>query len=315
VGAVPASQLGTARLRHAEAASRLLNEPMKRTLYTNTPEVLRRVRVTIVGAGVIGASNGVCAGQRCSPCGGATGCKTVGSAYVSSNPTPATTCENGPGLRKRGPAARFLLVTPCIRMRHHGSMYGSVHVHMVYSVRVKLAVRITARFAVGRPSRRGEEVGSARLRVRSAPWWSRGIASGAARPGTARPRPHRHVTGRDIPSRFIRAGRSRAGAVRRRHHDQPPDVVPAGRRFPRGDRRPARDGWRAGSGRAAGDRRRRPSALCSRPGVKPARDRWPDRVRTRKAAGHVRHRAGAGRPGGPPGLTFRGPASCRAGRR
>lgn len=29
---------------------------MKRTLYTNTPEVLRHVRVTIVGAGVIGAS-------------------------------------------------------------------------------------------------------------------------------------------------------------------------------------------------------------------------------------------------------------------
>jgi len=24
------------------------------------------------------------------------GCKTVGSAYVGSNPTPATTCENGP---------------------------------------------------------------------------------------------------------------------------------------------------------------------------------------------------------------------------
>ena len=23
-------------------------------------------------------------------------CKTVGSAYVGSNPTPATTCENGP---------------------------------------------------------------------------------------------------------------------------------------------------------------------------------------------------------------------------
>ena len=28
------------------------------------------------------------------------------------------------------------------------------------------------------------------------------------------------------------AGRSRAGAVRRRHHDQPADVVPAGRRYP-----------------------------------------------------------------------------------
>jgi hypothetical protein len=47
-------------------------------------------------------------------------------------------------LRKRGPAGRFLLVTPCIRVRHYGSMYGSVRVHMVYSVRAKLAVRITA---------------------------------------------------------------------------------------------------------------------------------------------------------------------------
>jgi hypothetical protein len=26
----------------------------------------------------------------------ATPCKTVGTAYVGSNPTPATTCENGP---------------------------------------------------------------------------------------------------------------------------------------------------------------------------------------------------------------------------
>jgi len=31
-------------------------------------------------------------------------------------------------------------------VRHCGSMRGSVHVHMVYSVRAKLAVRITARF-------------------------------------------------------------------------------------------------------------------------------------------------------------------------
>jgi len=30
-------------------------------------------------------------------------------------------------------------------------MYGSVHVHMVYSVRAKLAVRITARLAGPRP--------------------------------------------------------------------------------------------------------------------------------------------------------------------
>ena len=32
-------------------------------------------------------------------------------------------------------------------------MYGSVHVHMVYSVRAKLAVRITARFVHDHPKR------------------------------------------------------------------------------------------------------------------------------------------------------------------
>ncbi len=63
-------------------------------------------------------------------------------------PPPAKTAR---WLRKRGPAGRFLLVTPCIRVRHYGSMHGSVRVHMVYSVRAKLAVRITARFADLRP--------------------------------------------------------------------------------------------------------------------------------------------------------------------
>jgi hypothetical protein len=63
-------------------------------------------------------------------------------------PPPAKTAR---WLRKRGPAGRFLLVTSCIAVRHCGSMHGSVHVHMVYSVRAKLAVRITARFADPRP--------------------------------------------------------------------------------------------------------------------------------------------------------------------
>jgi hypothetical protein len=56
-----------------------------------------------------------------------------------------------PWLRKRSPAGRFLLVTLCIRVCHCGSIHSSVHVHMVYSVRAKLAVRITARFADPRP--------------------------------------------------------------------------------------------------------------------------------------------------------------------
>src|SRR5690349_14884201 len=36
-------------------------------------------------------------------------CKTVGSAYVGSNPTPATTCENGPLAAETRPRGRFLL--------------------------------------------------------------------------------------------------------------------------------------------------------------------------------------------------------------
>src|ERR1700692_2373483 len=36
-------------------------------------------------------------------------CKTVGSAYVGSNPTPATTCENGPLAGNSRPCGPFLL--------------------------------------------------------------------------------------------------------------------------------------------------------------------------------------------------------------
>ena len=36
-------------------------------------------------------------------------CKTVGSAYVGSNPTPATTCENGPLAAETRPGGPFLL--------------------------------------------------------------------------------------------------------------------------------------------------------------------------------------------------------------
>ncbi len=34
-------------------------------------------------------------------------CKTVGSAYVGSNPTPATTCENGPLAAETRPGGPF----------------------------------------------------------------------------------------------------------------------------------------------------------------------------------------------------------------
>ena len=96
-------------------------------------------------------------------------------------PPPAKTA---PGLRKRGPAGRFLLVASCIRVRHYGSMHGSVHVHMVYSVRAKPAVRITARFrdllAAGHGDDTDQQVGAGRLRVcGSAADRTRARASGA----------------------------------------------------------------------------------------------------------------------------------------
>jgi len=63
-------------------------------------------------------------------------------------PPPAKTA---PGLRKRDPAGRFLLVTPCIRVRHCGSMRSSGYGPIADSVRAERAVRITARFADPRP--------------------------------------------------------------------------------------------------------------------------------------------------------------------
>jgi hypothetical protein len=58
-------------------------------------------------------------------------------------PPPAKTARP---LRKRGPAGRFLLVTPCIRVCHRGSMHSSDYGHIADSVRAKPAVRITAPF-------------------------------------------------------------------------------------------------------------------------------------------------------------------------
>ena len=43
-------------------------------------------------------------------------CKTVGSAYVGSNPTPATTCENGPLAAETHPRGRF----PSCHAAYHG---------------------------------------------------------------------------------------------------------------------------------------------------------------------------------------------------
>src|SRR6266568_8158590 len=47
-------------------------------------------------------------------------CKTVGSAYVGSNPTPATTCENGPLAAETRPGGPF---PSCHAMYQHASLW------------------------------------------------------------------------------------------------------------------------------------------------------------------------------------------------
>jgi hypothetical protein len=79
------------------------------------------------------------------------GCKTVGSAYVGSNPTPATTCGNGPLAAETRPAGRFLLVTPCIAVSHRESMRCGVHGHIADGVRAARTVGAHRRLFHGRP--------------------------------------------------------------------------------------------------------------------------------------------------------------------
>ena len=78
-------------------------------------------------------------------------CKTVGSAYVGSNPTPATTCENGPRAAETRPGGRFLLVTVCIRLCHCGSMRSGVHGRIADGVRAARTVGAHRRLFRGRP--------------------------------------------------------------------------------------------------------------------------------------------------------------------
>ena len=63
-------------------------------------------------------------------------------------PPPGKTARS---LRKRGPAGRFLLITPCISLCHRGSIRGSGYGHIADSVRAEGAVRGTACFADPRP--------------------------------------------------------------------------------------------------------------------------------------------------------------------
>ena len=79
------------------------------------------------------------------------GCKTVGSAYVGSNPTPATTSENGPLAADTRQAGRFLLVTPCIVVRHRESMRCGVHGRIADGVHAIRTVGAHRRLFHGRP--------------------------------------------------------------------------------------------------------------------------------------------------------------------
>src|SRR5947209_881823 len=78
-------------------------------------------------------------------------CKTVGSAYIGSNPTPATTCGNGPLAAETRPAGRFLLVTPCIATCHPGSMRCGVHGRIADGVQAVRTVGAHRRLFHGRP--------------------------------------------------------------------------------------------------------------------------------------------------------------------
>ena len=78
-------------------------------------------------------------------------CKTVGSAYVGSNPTPATTCVNGPLAAETRPAGRFVLVTPCIWVCHFGSVCCGVHGRIADGVRAARTAGAHRRLFHGRP--------------------------------------------------------------------------------------------------------------------------------------------------------------------
>src|SRR4029077_18758695 len=89
-------------------------------------------------------------------------CKTVGSAYVGSNPTPATTSGNGPLAAETRPAGRFLLVTPRIARCHRVSMGCGVHGRIADGVRAARTVGAHRRRFRGRP-RTGGTAGHSRL--------------------------------------------------------------------------------------------------------------------------------------------------------
>jgi hypothetical protein len=101
-------------------------------------------------------------------------CKTVGSAYVGSNPTPATTCENGPLAGNSRLSGPFLL---CPVVCHLVALRAAVsRCPRTYSGRDSCPITVGAhrRLFHGRP-RTGRAGGMFRLYTRrSAGWWHLG---------------------------------------------------------------------------------------------------------------------------------------------
>src|SRR5580698_11441968 len=84
-------------------------------------------------------------------------CKTVGSAYVGSNPTPATTCGNGPLAGNSRLCGPFSFVPMCVTLSRCRPSCCGVHGRIADDVRACRAVGVTAGFprtATDGPSRR-----------------------------------------------------------------------------------------------------------------------------------------------------------------
>ena len=92
---------------------------------------------------------------------GATGCKTVGSAYVGSNPTPATTCENGPLAGNSRLCGPFCTVPPCVGLCRRRAACGGGYGRMADEIRAGRAVGVTAGFP--RTATDGRRLGRFRL--------------------------------------------------------------------------------------------------------------------------------------------------------
>ena len=146
-------------------------------------------------------------------------CKTVGSAYVGSNPTPATTCENGPLAANCRARRAVLLVPVCVITCHRGPSCCGVHGRMADGVRAlgrSVCTVGVSRTATDGPRWRGFRAWRARLSRACIPGahametpglWRAGGLFGGERPSKRRGRAARQAVG-------VLAGHLRGAAVR-----------------------------------------------------------------------------------------------------